>query len=129
MVFQMSNKNLDKINNTGIITEIQSVSMSAPLPPPEWLEKYNNVNPEIVKEILNQYSKNSEYFREKNKKELNFIFLIQWLGFIILISILILIYFCIKYNRTGIAVALLGIGTASVFGIFMNRNSEQDNNK
>ena len=120
---KMANKQLDKKEQKKqqvIIHQQVSQIVTSPLPPPEWIERYNAVNPEIIKEILSQY-------REDSKKGWYFKFLIQWLGFIALMSIFVLTYFCIVYDRTGIAVALLGIGTASVLGVFMNRNHTKDN--
>ena len=39
-------------------------SISTPLPPPEWMEKYNKINPNIINEILEQFKKNGENGRQ-----------------------------------------------------------------
>ena len=80
---------------------VQQHTISSPLPPPEWLEKYNNINPNIVDEILKQYKQNSEHTREINKQllegeltKIDIIRLSQWHGFIATIIILLSAVLC-----------------------------------
>jgi hypothetical protein len=92
-------------------------AVSGPLPPPEWVERFVRVYPDVAKDIFEEFKK----VGETNRK---IVLLAQWQGFIALIIIFILTFFCIIYKQAPIGIALVGIGTASMLGILMNKDKE-----
>jgi hypothetical protein len=47
----------------------KEIEILSPLPPPEWLERYNKTNPDIVKAVLDEFKNNSALNRQEIEKD------------------------------------------------------------
>lgn len=120
MVIKMSSNQVKDNLQTNRQVLIQQ-QISTPLPPPEWMEKYNNINPSITNAILEQYVKNSDHFRAEDNKKLNIleketktISISQWHGFIATILILLSALFCAYIRQKEIALGFLGLSFVGI---------------
>ena len=102
-------------------------SISTPLPPPEWMEKYNKINPNIINEILEQFKKNGENGRQislqivdNEKEQIKIIKMSQWHGFIATIFIFFFAFFSAICGYEKVALAFLGISCIGVIKL-LNR--------
>lgn len=123
MVTKMSNNPAQ--NKQQIVLQQQTIS--TPLPPPEWMEKYKNINSKIVDDILEQYKLNSESSRElikneinNHKKEIHIISVSQWHGFIATILIFFFAFFSAICGYEKVAMAFLGISCVGIIRV-LNR--------
>lgn len=122
MVMKMSNNS--KQNKQPVLVR---QSISTPLPPPEWMEKYNKINPNIINEILEQFKKNGENGRQislqiadNEKEQIKIIKMSQWHGFIATIFILFFAFFSAICGYEKVALAFLGISCIGVIKL-LNR--------
>ena len=86
----------------------QSFSVSSPLPPPEWLDKYKEINPDIINELLEQYKINSEHVRGLDKKQLELVKTSQNQAFIFSIFCIILAAITAYFNHEIVASTMVG---------------------
>jgi uncharacterized membrane protein len=93
---------------------VQSVSVSTPLPPPDWMEKYKSVNPEIINEILKEFRENGENNRILSRKQISIIGSSQWHGFIATVLILLLAFLSAFFNHEKVALTFLGLSIVGV---------------
>ena len=122
MVMKMSNNS--KQNKQPVLVR---QSISTPLPPPEWMEKYNKINPNIINEILEQFKKNGENGRQislqivdNEKEQIKIIKMSQWYEFIATIFIFFFAFFSAICGYEKVALAFLGISCIGVIKL-LNR--------
>lgn len=120
---EFQNKLSNKNSNNKILLEERTLSFSGPLPPPEVLEKYNNIIPDAAERIFKMAEQQSAHRRSleaqviasdiKNSKwGLVFGFIIGFSG--IIGSVLTSIY------ASQLAGGVLGIGSlAALVGVFI----------
>jgi uncharacterized membrane protein len=90
------------------------VSVSSPLPPPDWMEKYKSISPEIIEEILKEFRENGKSNRFILEKQIKIISSSQWHGFIATVMILSLAFVSTYFNHEKVALAFLGISLIGV---------------
>lgn len=111
------------------IALVQTVSISTPLPPPEWMERYNSINPVIITEILNEFKNNGENNRKITMKGMNLTVSSQWQGFVATILILLFATFCAHINQEKVALAFLGLSFVGILKVLIRKNYKDDQNK
>lgn len=131
MGIKMSKNQVDKnkIDNNQKNLIIQQ-QISSPLPPPEWIEKYNNINPKIIEEIIYDFREVGEINRkialEKSRNETRQIKIIgisQWHGFIATMSILLCVLFCAYFDKKEIALGLLSLSFIGIIQSLIRKNN------
>lgn len=65
-------------NSNQIITAAHITTTSSPIPPADEMERYNQINPSIVKEIMRIYADNSNHNRKQETHLLGFQDLRSW---------------------------------------------------
>lgn len=104
-----NNKKNNELKTTNKqIGVVQSFEVSSPLPPPEWLEKYKQINPNIINELLEQYKINSEHLRSVDNKQLNLIKISQNQAFIFSLFCLICAVVVAYFNHDIVASTMMG---------------------
>lgn len=86
----------------------QSFSVSSPLPPPEWLSKYKEISPDILKELLEQYRINSEHVGDLDKKQLNLVKISQNQAFIFSVICMIVAAITAYFGHEVVASTMVG---------------------
>ncbi|GMO57378.1 MAG: hypothetical protein Ta2D_03130 [Rickettsiales bacterium] len=103
-----NNKMIDNPENrNNLLTISQSVSVSSPLPPPDWVERYNDVDHNIITEMLLEV-------RENGKHNRKLVYVSQWHGFIATVLVMFFAVVCAYFNQKETAFALLGISLMGV---------------
>jgi uncharacterized membrane protein len=101
---------------------VQAVSVSSPLPPPEWMEKYNNVDSNIIKEILEQYRDNGKVGRDVVLSRVTLVKTSQWHGFIATILIIAVVALCAYLKQEKIALGLLSLSFIGAVKALIRKN-------
>ena len=86
----------------------QSLSVSSPLPPPEWLDRYKEINPDIINELLEQYKVNSEHVRNLDKEQIKIVKISQNQAFIFSILCMLFAAIIAYFGHDMVAYAMVG---------------------
>ena len=139
MVMSTKNNQINVDNNKHkSLTVTQQHFVSTPLPPPEWLEKFNKIYPDAAKEIFEDFKKVSEVNskvvleRVKNEtklvelkeKELNNRKISQIQAFVIAILLLGCSIFCIKINKGEYVKYFLGLSAVGIVSTLINKDKK-----
>jgi uncharacterized membrane protein len=107
----------------------QQISFSGPLPPPEALERYNQVLPGAADRILKMAEQQSQHRQglERTVVESNAYSqkLGVWLGFIIAMTAVVGGIVLILHGRDGYGLAAIVTALASLAGVFIYGKSKQ----
>lgn len=135
-------ENQQKTNLQKNKSEIIQAEYYGPLPPPAWMQKYNEINPEIINALLKVQVKEQEHRHKMEEDDLKLYARNSMAGIVygfVLSAIIIIGGICIiiktGYVVSGSIVALSGIIT-SVFTVInkfielsKNPNKDEKNNK
>lgn len=107
-----------------------AAGFSGPIPPPEIIEKYNEVVPGAADRIITMAEKEANHRHDIDKKKLKERTRGQWFAAILTLAAFFLIYIALINNRTLVASIIAGstiIGLAAIFitGSFIRKSETQ----